>query len=246
MTKEQLLKVSNNVSLPKTVGLILDGNGRWAKKRNMPRTFGHAEGIKTLVEIAEASRDVGVKNLVVYAFSTENWNRPSDEVNFLMKALVNSFDTYINRIIKNKTCIKVIGEKNNLPIDVLDTINKVEDRTKEFDNLHIYLCFNYGSRKEIINSIKSIASLYKKDKINLDDINEDLVSNNLYTKGLPDIDLLIRTSGEYRISNFMLWQISYAELLFTNTYWPDFHTDVYYDALYEYLKRDRRFGGLTK
>lgn len=244
MEINELKEILLNNNVPKTIGIILDGNGRWAKEKGMPRTMGHAEGIKTLVEIAEASRDVGVKNLIVYAFSTENWNRPTDEVNFLMKALVNSFDLYIGKIIKNKTHIHVIGEKDNLPAEVLETINKVEDTTKEFDNLHIYLCFNYGSRKEIEHAVKEIAIKYKNNEISLDDINQNLISNNLYTAGLPDIDLLIRTSGELRLSNFMLWQLSYAEFSFPKTYWPDFHTKEYYECLLEYLKRDRRFGSI--
>ncbi len=246
MKKDELRTLIMEKPLPKNVGIILDGNGRWAKKRGMPRIYGHAKGIKTLVEISEVAQDLGLESIIVYAFSTENWSRPSAEVKFLMNALIDSMNRYKSRIIKRQMRIRIIGEKDNLTPDILKTISDIEDATKDFNKYTLYICFNYGSRQEITNAVKNIALEVKEGKLDINDINPELIDKSLYTKDISAIDLLIRTSGEERLSNFLLWQLAYSEFVFTKTYWPDFHEKEFYEAIYEYQNRSRRFGGLEK
>ncbi len=246
MKKEELKAEILKKPLPKTIAIILDGNGRWAKKRAMPRTFGHAKGIDTLVKISEATHDLGVENLLVYAFSTENWSRPKEEVDFLMKALVNSLNKYKKRIIKNQIRIKVLGEKTNLSPEILDVINEIENDTKEFTSFTLGICFNYGGQQEIVHATKMIAELVKEGKIQIEDITTKLFEEFLYTKGMAPVDLLIRTSGEERISNFLPWQIAYSEFVFTHVLWPDFNEKELYLSIQKYQSRNRRFGGLKE
>lgn len=244
MNKEELKQHILNKPIPKSIAIIMDGNGRWAKSKGMPRTYGHAQGIKTLVEIAEACQDIGVKNLFVYAFSTENWNRPKEEVSFLMQALIDSLSKYKRRIINSQNRIKIIGERDNLSKGVLSAINEIEEATKDFNKSTLYICFNYGGQLEIVHAAKVLAKKVKDGTIDIDDINKESFEAELYTADSEPIDLLIRTSGEMRTSNFLPWQLAYSEFVFTNTYWPDFHEEELYKAIDEYQSRSRRFGGL--
>lgn len=246
MNIKDLEKNVLNSNMPKNIAIIMDGNGRWAKKRGFPRTVGHAKGIKTLVEISEACHNLHMESLLVYAFSTENWNRPIDEVNFLMKALVDSLHKYKQRMIKNKTRVKVIGRKDNLSKDILNAINDIEESTKDFSEFTLGICFNYGSRDEITNVVKLVAKKVESKEIAVDDINENLVDSLMYTSCVNKLDLVIRTSGELRLSNFLLWQAAYAEFVFTKTLWPDFHYKELLLAIAEFQSRKRRFGGLEK
>ena len=221
--------------LPNHVAIILDGNGRWAKKRLMPRTFGHKAGSDNLVELAKYCNRIGLKNLTVFCFSTENWSRPSDEVKFLMALLKDVFERIFKKMDEGIK-IKVVGEKENLSQDILDIIEKVENKTKDNTGLNLNIAFNYGSRDEIIHAVKEMVE-------NKEEITKENLSKHLY---VGDVDLLIRTSGEERISNFLLWQISYSELYFTDVYFPDFDSKEFDKAIEAYNKRNRRFGGLNK
>lgn len=223
-------------NLPNHVAIILDGNGRWAKKRLMPRTYGHKMGVDNLIEIAKYSNKIGLKELTVYAFSTENWSRPKDEVDYLMRLLKDNFFRIIKKMDED-ICIKVVGEKSNLTEELISIINKVEDKTKDNKGLKLNIAFNYGSRDEIINAVNKMII----DKV---EINKENLSKYLYVNN--DVDLLIRTSGEQRISNFLLWQISYSELYFTDVHWPDFNSKELEKALNAFSLRHRRFGGLEK
>lgn len=246
MKKDELKELVLTKPLPNNIGIILDGNGRWAKKRGLPRIAGHAKGIKTLVEIAEVAQDLGLKNVLVYAFSTENWSRPEPEVSFLMKALIDSLNKYKARIIKRKTRIKIIGERTNLTPKILEAIENIEESTKEFNNFTLYICFNYGSRQEIVHGVKDLCQRVVNQELKIEDITPELFDQALYTKEVGPIDLLIRTSGEERLSNFLLWQLAYSEFVFTKTYWPDFHEKEFLEAIYEYQSRSRRFGGVKE
>ena len=221
--------------LPNHVAIILDGNGRWAKKRLMPRTFGHKAGADNLVELAKYCNRIGLKNLTVFAFSTENWKRPTDEVNFLMSLLKDMFERIFKKMDEDIK-IRVIGERDNITPDILEVINNVEEKTKDNKGLKLNIAFNYGSRDEIIHAVKVLLE-------NNEEITKENLSKHLY---VDDVDLLIRTSGEERISNFLLWQISYSELYFTDVYWPDFNSKEFDKAIEAYNKRNRRFGGLSK
>ncbi len=224
-----------NNNLPNHVAIILDGNGRWAKKRLMPRTFGHKAGSDNLIELAKYCNRIGLKNLTVFAFSTENWKRPSDEVKYLMSLLKDIFKRIFNKMDEDIK-IKVIGEKENISEDILEIIHSVEEKTKNNQGLNLNIAFNYGSRDEIIHAVKEIVD-------NKEEINKENLSKHLY---VDDVDLLIRTSGEQRISNFLLWQISYSELYFTDVYFPDFNAKEFDKAIEAYNKRNRRFGGIKE
>lgn len=237
-----LLLQIDKTKLPKHIAIILDGNGRWAKKRNLPRTLGHAQGINTLSKLVKASKKLGVKNLTVFAFSTENIKRPAEEVKFLMAEFIKFYQNNFERLIKQNINVRVIGELTNLNDNVIDAINKINSYPINKDNMTFTICFNYGSRQEIVHSTKEIAKLVLENKLNIDDINESIISNNLYTNDLEPLDLVIRTSGEYRLSNFLLWQASYAEFYFTNVLFPDFDEEELYKTILDYQKRDRRFG----
>jgi undecaprenyl diphosphate synthase len=244
MNINQLKQEILNKQIPYSIAFILDGNGRWAKKRGMPRTYGHTKGIEALVKISEACHELGVKNVLVYAFSTENWSRPKEEVDFLMNALIENLAKYKKKLVTNQTRVKVIGERDNLPENILAAIEEVEELTKDFTSYTLGICFNYGGRQEIVHATKEIVKQVVEGKISIDEINVDLFEKNLYTNDFYDIDLMIRTSGEERLSNFLPWQLAYSEFIFTKCYWPDFNKKELYLAILEYQSRNRRFGGL--
>lgn len=228
--------------LPKHIAIIMDGNGRWAKQKGMLRAIGHENGTKAVRKTVEASAELGIRNLTLYAFSTENWNRPKLEVQTLMKLLVFSLKKEIKTLQDNNIKLAAIGNLNTLPKKVFKELNEVIENTKNNNRMTLTLALSYGSREEIINTVKEISIKVKNNIISPDKIDESIINEHLYTQNLPDVDLLIRTSGEQRISNFLLWQIAYAELYFTHVLWPDFTKQHLYEAIIEYQKRERRFG----
>ena len=228
--------------LPKHVAIIMDGNGRWAKRKGMLRIVGHENGTKSVRTTVEACAEIGIKNLTLYAFSTENWNRPKTEVNTLMKLLVKSLKKEIKTLQDNNIRLQAIGKLEELPEKANKELHEVIEKTKQNTHMNLTLALSYGSREEIINAVKSISANVKNNIISIDSIDESIINKHLYTENLPDVDLLIRTSGEQRISNFLLWQIAYAELYFTDVLWPDFSKEDLYKALKCYEKRERRFG----
>lgn len=236
--KEEILKKS----LPKHVAIIMDGNGRWAKQQGMLRAFGHKNGTKAVREVVESSAELGIENLTLYAFSTENWNRPKSEVDTLMRLLVSSLKKEIKTLQDNNIKLNTIGCIESLPSKVYKELNDVMNVTKTNDRMTLTLALSYGSREELVNTIKEISIKVKNNIISPEKIDESIINEHLYTQNLPDVDLLIRTSGEQRISNFLLWQIAYAELHFTSILWPDFKKKDLFNAIIEYQKRERRFG----
>ncbi len=228
--------------LPKHVAIIMDGNGRWAKQKGMMRVFGHENGTKAVRQVVEASAKLGIENLTLYAFSTENWNRPKVEVDTLMNLLIKSLKNELPTLLKNNIKLNTIGNTNLLPKgaqkELLEVINKTEGNSA----MTLTLALSYGSREELVSTIKSIALKVKNNIISLESIDESIINQHLYTHNLPDVDLLIRTSGEHRISNFLLWQIAYAELYFVDVLWPDFSEEDLHKAILSYQNRERRFG----
>ncbi|AEH01259.1 Undecaprenyl pyrophosphate synthase [Lacinutrix sp. 5H-3-7-4] len=232
----------NTKKLPKHIAIIMDGNGRWAKQKGLIRAIGHENGTKSVRETVEAATEIGIENLTLYAFSTENWNRPKLEVDTLMKLLVSSLKKEISTLQENNITLNAIGDLHNLPKKVLKELKEVIEKTKNNTRMTLTLALSYGSRAEMLNAIKEISLKVKNNIISAENIDESIINEHLYTQNLPDVDLLIRTSGEQRISNFLLWQIAYAELYFTNSLWPDFTKQHLCDAIIEYQKRERRFG----
>ncbi|MDD3087165.1 MAG: isoprenyl transferase [Candidatus Omnitrophica bacterium] len=230
--------------IPKHVAIIMDGNGRWAKERNLPRSYGHREGVKRLKEIVKAAADLGIKVVTFFAFSTENWVRPKREIGMLMGYLDNFLVQEVNRLHKNNMRFKVIGGSEPLPLGIQDKIKKAEAKTSGNTGLTVVLALNYGSRQEIVEAAKSFANEVILGNLKAENLNVDQFSRYLYTASLADVDFLIRTSGEMRISNFLLWQLSYAELYFTKKLWPDFKAKDFYEAIDDYKERERRFGGI--
>ncbi len=237
-TKEQLVKEK----LPVHVAIIMDGNGRWAKKRGNARIFGHHNGVKSVREITEASAELGIKYLTLYAFSTENWSRPKAEVEALMALLVTTISSETKTLMENNVRLQFIGSVDSLPSKVLKKLHESVEKTSRNTGLTLVLALSYSSRWEIVEAVKSIASQVKAGTLNVDDICASVIDNNLSTKGIPDPELMIRTSGEQRISNFLLWQLAYSELIFSEVLWPDFRKEDYYKALLDYQNRERRFG----
>jgi len=231
-------------NLPKHVAIIMDGNGRWAKQRHLPRVEGHRAGAESARIIIRTSGELGIKYLTLYAFSAENWNRPKDEVDALMKYLVHYLKTETPELNKNNVRLEVIGQVYRLPENVQEHLNKSIATLSKNNGLTLVMALSYGSRIEIVEAVRSIAAKAKQGKLDPADINEEVISQHLWTRNVPDPDLLIRTSGEMRISNFLLWQISYTELVVTQTLWPDFRKPQFFAALEEYTRRHRRFGGL--
>ncbi len=229
-------------TLPKHIAIIMDGNGRWAKQHGMLRAFGHESGAKSVRTTVEACAELGVKNLTLYAFSTENWNRPKLEVQALMKLLISSLKKEINTLQDNNIKLSAVGNLSLLPSKVHKELNEVIENTKTNNRMTLTLALSYGSREELLNTVKEISIKVKNNIISPASIDESVINEHLYTHNLPDVDLLIRTSGEQRISNFLLWQIAYAELYFTDVLWPDFTKEHLYEAIIEYQKRERRFG----
>ncbi len=231
-----------NSNIPKHVAIIMDGNGRWAKKKGLFRAVGHEKGTKAVREAVEGSAEIGVKHLTLYAFSTENWNRPKLEVDTLMKLLVSSLKKEIKTLQKNNIKLNAIGNLQSLPEKARRELMEVIEKTKSNSHMTLTLALSYGSREELIKTIEEISIKVKNGVISPHLINESVINEHLYTKNLPDVDLLIRTSGEQRISNFLLWQIAYAELYFTEILWPDFKRTDLFEAILNYQKRERRFG----
>lgn len=229
-------------NLPKHIAIIMDGNGRWAKEKGFLRAFGHENGTKSVREVVEACSELGVENLTLYAFSSENWNRPKLEVKTLMQLLISSLKKEMSTMQKNSIRLNAIGNLNNLPEKVQKELLYVIEATKENKNMNLTLALSYGSRDEIVDVTKQICDKVKNKIISIENIDDTLINQHLYTRNLPDVDLLIRTSGEKRISNFLLWQIAYAELYFTDVYWPDFVKENLYEAVIDYQNRERRFG----
>lgn len=228
--------------LPNHVAVIMDGNGRWAKLKGFLRTIGHENGAKSVKSTVKTCAELGIQNLTLYAFSTENWNRPQLEVDTLMKLLVKSLKKELPTFMKNEISLRAMGSLERLPKSVFDELMHVIELTKNNKRMTLTLALSYGSRAELVHAVKEIASKVKNNIISEHDIDESIINKHLYTHDLPDVDLLIRTSGEQRISNFMLWQIAYAELYFTDILWPDFTEEHLYKALLSYQNRERRFG----
>ncbi len=237
-----LIEKIDKDNLPKHLAIIMDGNGRWAKQQGFLRAFGHENGTKSVRETVEASAKLGIENLTLYAFSTENWNRPKLEVDLLMNLLITSLKKELKTLQDNNIKLNFIGNIDKLPSkaqkELLDVIKKTENNSR----MTLTLALSYSSREEIINAVKNISNKVKNNIISIDTIDESIINEHLYTQNLPEVDLLIRTSGEHRISNFLLWQIAYAELYFTDVLWPDFKEKDLYDAIISYQKRERRFG----
>lgn len=236
--------IGEKEKIPNHVAIIMDGNGRWAQKRNLPRIKGHYEGMKVVRKIARAANDLGIQTLTLYAFSTENWKRPKTEVEFLMKLPSEFLGTFLPELIEENVQVRLTGNKEQLPKYTLDAVMKAVEDTKNNTGMVLNFALNYGSRDEMISAVKKISKEVMDKKINIEEINEDLFASHLLTNGINDPDLLIRTSGELRISNFMLWQIAYSELYFTDVLWPDFTEECLIDAIKEYQKRSRRYGGI--
>ena len=234
------------MKVPNHVAIILDGNGRWAKSKGMPRTYGHIKGCENLEKICSMAKELGVKYLTVYAFSTENWKRSREEVDGLMKLFRNYMKKCLKISAENKMCVRVIGDPRAFDEDLQQKIRELEEFSSQFDELHFQIALNYGSRDEIRRAVQDIARDVKKGVLNPEEITEETISDYLDTKGLPDPDLLIRTSGEERLSNYLLWQLAYTEFYFTDVPWPDFDKAEFVRAIEKYNGRDRRFGGVKE
>lgn len=230
------------MSVPNHVAIILDGNGRWAKAKGLPRTAGHVQGAKTVEDICEIAYNMGINYLTVYAFSTENWSRPNDEVTALMNLLRSYMKNAIKRAQKNNMCVRVIGDKSKLAPDLIEKIDELEAITKNNMGLHFQIAINYGSRDEITRAVRKLSEKVTKGELAPEDITEERIADELDTAGLPDPDLMIRTSGEQRISNFLLWQLAYSEFYYTSVPWPDFNKAELQKAVEAYENRDRRYG----
>ena len=231
------------MNIPQHIAIILDGNGRWAKAKGMPRNYGHAQGSKNVERICEEAYKMGVKYLTVYAFSTENWSRPKEEVDALMKLLRNYMKTCLKTAAKNRMKVRVLGDKTKLDDDIRKRIEELEKATVDNDGLNFQIALNYGSRDEMIRAMKKMAADCKEGKLEVEDISESVFEAYLDTHDIPDPDLLIRTSGELRLSNYLLWQLAYTEFYFTDVLWPDFTKTELEKAILHYNNRDRRFGG---
>lgn len=234
------------MNIPQHVAIILDGNGRWAKAKGMPRNYGHAQGSKNVEKICEEAWRMGIKYLTVYAFSTENWNRPKEEVNALMKLLRNYMKTCLKTAAKNDMKVRVIGDKTRLDDDIRNRIEELEEATKDNGGLNFQIALNYGSRDEIMRAVRRISADCAEGKLKPGEISEEVISGYLDTHGIPDPDLLIRTSGELRLSNYLLWQLAYTEFYFTDVPWPDFSKAELEKAIEQYNRRDRRYGGVKE
>lgn len=230
------------MNMPNHVAIILDGNGRWAKSKGMPRNYGHVQGAKTVETICEEAYRMGIRYLTVYAFSTENWNRPQEEVDALMKLLRNYMKTCLKTAAKNNMCVRVIGDKTGLDDDIRSRIEQLEQATKENTGLHFQIALNYGGRDEIVRAVRKLMEKAADGALKPEDVTEELVDNSLDTAGLPEPDLLIRTCNEQRISNFLLWQCAYTEFYFTPVAWPDFTKEELVKAVEAYNQRDRKYG----
>ena len=239
MDKKLLIDLSN---IPNHVAVIMDGNGRWAKGKGMSRIFGHKNALTAVRETIESAAELGTKAITLYAFSTENWNRPKLEVNALMSLLISSLNKELKTFQENEVLVNAIGNISSLPENAQKTLQEVREKTTNNKRIVLTLALSYGAREEIVNTIKNISKKVVNNELTIEEIDEKIINNHLYTFNLPDVDLMIRTSGEQRISNFLLWQMAYAELYFTDILWPDFRKEHFYDAIIEYQNRERRFG----
>ena len=236
-----MAQVDNN-NLPNHIAIIMDGNRRWARSKNLDVKFGHKEGAKTLEKIVRYANSIGIKYITVYAFSTENWKRSKEEVGALMLLLQSYIDNFRKKADTENIKINILGSREELTKSLQKSIEETEEKTKNNTGIVFNIAFNYGGRNEIVNAVKNIAKDIKENKIDIEDINEELISNNLYTKNMPDPDLLIRTSGEIRTSNFLPWQLVYSEFVFVSKNWPDFSEEDLLEAIEEYQRRNRKFG----
>nr|WP_315988057.1 isoprenyl transferase [Desulforamulus aquiferis] len=232
--------------MPNHIAIIMDGNGRWAQRRGMPRSFGHKAGVEALRNVVKLCSELGVKVLTCYAFSTENWKRPQDEVSMLMDLLVEYLDKELKELHRNNVRINALGQLNELPQAPKDAVLRAIEETKDNSGLILNIALSYGGRTEITMAVQKIAQMVKDGEIEVSEINEKLIGNKLYTAGMPDPDLLVRPSGDYRISNFLLWQLAYTEFWLSNVMWPDFKREHLLKAIIDYQRRERRFGGLKK
>lgn len=237
------IKLSGDI--PEHIAIIMDGNGRWAKKRGLPRAAGHKRGVDTVKEITESCADLGVKYLTLYTFSTENWNRPKDEVSTLMRLLLKSLKERVSELNKNNIRLTTIGDIASLPFAVQNELREAIEKTKKNDKMTLNLALSYSGRWELIEAIKSIGKLISQNKLTVDEINEKSLKEHLTTKNIPDPDLLIRTSGEFRVSNFLLWQIAYTEFYISDMFWPDFNKQHLIEAIKSFQNRERRFGRVS-
>lgn len=238
------IKELQEKNIPAHVAIIMDGNGRWAKKRKLPRIAGHRAGVKALINVVETCVELGIKILTVYAFSIENWQRPQEEVEGLMGLFRRAMRDQLDALCKNGVRLKLLGSEESAPSEVFKSFKDAEHKTKDNKNLTLNIAFNYGSRQEIVNAVKRICDNVKKNKLKVEELDENILSSFLYTGKIPDPDLLIRTGGELRASNFLLWQIAYTEFYFTKAFWPDFNREQFLGAIYNYQQRNRRFGKL--
>ena len=234
------------MNIPQHVAIILDGNGRWAKAKGMPRTYGHAQGAKVVEDMCEIAWNMGIRYLTVYAFSTENWSRPAEEVSALMKLLRDYMKNCIKRASKNNMRVRVIGDKTKLDEDIRESIRELEEATKDLTGLNFTIAINYGSRDEIKRAVQGICEDVRAGELEPSEVNEALIASRLDTAGMPDPDLLIRTCGELRLSNFLLWQVSYSEIYVTDKPWPDFDKEELMKACEAYSGRNRKFGGIKE
>lgn len=232
--------------MPKHIAIIMDGNGRWAKSRNLPRSFGHKAGVEAIRDVVKECNRLGIKYLTLYAFSTENWVRPADEVNTLMKLLVEYLKNEVKELHENNVVVNFIGDISKLPKECQEELIKAKEKTRNNTGVTMNLALNYGGRSEFIHVVKSIVKEAKNNNISENDINEKLIEKYLYTANIPDPDVIVRSSGEMRLSNFLLWQSAYSELWFSDIYWPDFKKEDLHRVIYDYQNRDRRFGGIKK
>jgi len=231
-----------NLDLPKHIAIIMDGNGRWAKDQGLKRVLGHQNGTKAVRETVEGAVELGIKHLTLFAFSTENWKRPQLEINTLMKLLVSSLKKELPTLLKNNIRLLAIGNLQSLPSKAYNELNEVMSKTATNSGLTLTLALSYGAREEIVKAVKDISEKVKNNIISPENLDETIINEHLYTQNLPEVDLLIRTSGEYRVSNFLLWQIAYAELYFTPVFWPEFNKEDLFKAIVNYQQRERRFG----
>ena len=243
MANNKIIKLGDDVTVPVHVGVIMDGNGRWAKKRGLPRKFGHREGAKNFRTITRHAKEIGVQYITFYAFSTENWKRPQDEVDSIMDLFEKYLDE-VNDFVEENIRVRFIGDRTRLSKTLQRKMAKVEEDSKDFDSMTLILAINYGGRDEICHSVKKIAQMVKDGSLEPDDITQDIIQQNLYTEEIPSLDLVIRPSGEQRLSNFMIWQAAYAEFYYTNILWPDFKNDDFDKAVIAFSERNRRFGGV--
>lgn len=244
--KMDLKSQINTDKLPRHIAIIMDGNGRWAKQHGKPRVFGHKNGVKAVRETTEAAAELGVEYLTLYAFSTENWNRPKLEVSALMRLLVETLHKEVDTLMKNNIRLQAVGDLTKLPKSTYKALLEGIERTKDNTRMTLVLALNYSAKWEILEAAKKLANKVKEGAVNTADINEKLFASELSTEGIPDPELLIRTSGEHRLSNFLLWQVAYAELYFTPIFWPEFRKESLYEAILDFQKRERRFGKISE